>query len=127
MTGWAPADLGKVGRTDELHVSSIRPDGSDRPFVTIWAVRAGEHVYVRSAYGADNPWYRRAVRSGAGRVRVGGVDQPVTFTRIDPADTAVQDAVDAAYHAKYDRYGARIVGSVVGDVARRSTLRLDPR
>ena len=25
-----------------------------------------------------------------------------------------QDGIDAAYHAKYDRYGPRIVGSVTG-------------
>jgi hypothetical protein len=34
---------------------------------------------------------------------------------------------DAAYHAKYDRYGPAIVGSVVGEKAAPGTLRLDPR
>jgi hypothetical protein len=33
----------------------------------------------------------------------------------------------AAYHAKYDRYGPTIVGTVVSPEAARSTLRLVPR
>jgi hypothetical protein len=33
-------------------------------------------------------------------------------------------AIDAAYHAKYDRYGPRIVGSVPGSGARDVTVRL---
>jgi hypothetical protein len=37
---------------------------------------------------------------------------------------AVADAVGAAYHAKYDRYGAAMVGTVVSPEAVRSTLRL---
>ena len=34
-------------------------------------------------------------------------------------------AIDAAYHAKYDRYGPRIVNTVVGDQVVATTLRLD--
>jgi hypothetical protein len=36
----------------------------------------------------------------------------------------VQAAIDAAYHAKYDRYGRRILGAVVGDAAHPVTVRL---
>ena len=43
------------------------------------------------------------------------------------ADAAVQEAIDAAYHAKYDRYGQRLVATVVGATAQGATLRLDPR
>lgn len=124
---WTDADLDRVGRADELQISSTRPDGSARPFVTIWGVRVGDELYVRSAYGVDNPWYRRALRSGTGRVLAGGVERAVAFTHIDAGDPDVQSAVDAAYHAKYDRYGPRIVGTVVGATAHQSTLRLDPR
>jgi hypothetical protein len=35
--------------------------------------------------------------------------------------------VDAAYHAKYDRYGPRMVGTVVSPEAIRSTLKVVPR
>jgi hypothetical protein len=39
----------------------------------------------------------------------------------------VDAGVDRANHAKYDRYGANIVGTVVSAEAARSTLRLVPR
>jgi Uncharacterized protein conserved in bacteria (DUF2255) len=37
---------------------------------------------------------------------------------------AVQGDIDSAYHAKYDRYGPRIVGSVTGPEPRAVTVRL---
>jgi len=127
MTAWTADELDRVGRADELQVSSIRPDGTDRPFVTIWTARVGDELYIRSAYGTGNPWYRRALSTGTGRIKAGGVERAVSFTHIDPADEATQSALDAAYHAKYDRYGPAIVGSVVGDTAHQATLRIDPR
>lgn len=70
-------------------------------------------------------WFRRAVSSGEGSIRGGGGEFAATVTRLDPADD-VHERVDAAYHAKYDRYGARIVNTVVGSAAREVTLRVDP-
>jgi hypothetical protein len=92
--------------------------------VTMWVVRAGDELYVRSAYGPDNPWYRRATASGVGRIRAGGVERDVTFAEA-AADTHA--AIDAAYHEKYDRYGPKIVDSVVGPHAEAVTIRLVPR
>lgn len=43
------------------------------------------------------------------------------------APTEAQDDIDAAYHAKYDRYGSRIVGSVTGPDAHSVTVRLVPQ
>ena len=34
--------------------------------------------------------------------------------------------IDAAYHAKYDRYGPQIVGTVVGPGVVETTIRLVP-
>jgi hypothetical protein len=92
--------------------------------VTIWLVRAGADIFVRSAYGSDNPWFRRARASGAGRIRAGGVERDVVLGEAAPHDHA---AIDRAYHAKYDRYGPAIVGSVVGAEAVPVTIRLLPR
>jgi hypothetical protein len=66
----------------------------------------------------------RAKASGTGRIRAGGVEREVSF-----ADAAadVHAGIDAAYLAKYDRYGPAIVGSVVGDEAIPVTIRLIPR
>lgn len=123
-TTWTSDELSRVGGAEELLVASRRKDGTLRPFVRIWVVRAGNEIYVRSAYGSDNPWFVRAKASGTGRIRAGGVEKDVVFT--DAPATAHQD-IDAAYHAKYDRYGPRIVASVVGVNAMETTLKLEPQ
>lgn len=124
MSGWAHAELARIERAEELDLASRRPDGSLRPYVTIWSVRSGDDVYVRSAYGHDNPWFQRALVSGEGRIRAGDLECDVAF---EEPDHAVDADIDAAYHAKYDRFGAHMVGTVVSTEARRSTLRLVPR
>jgi hypothetical protein len=124
MTAWTTDELARVGRSDELELASRRPDGTIRSFVTIWVVRVGDEVYVRSANGFDNPWFQRALRSGDGRIRVGGIERDVRFEAPGPE---VADDVSAAFHAKYDRYGRAMVGTVVSPEAVRSTLRLAPR
>ena len=121
---WTSQDLSTIGRAEELEITSPRADGTLRPYVTIWVVRAGDELYVRSAHGPSNGWYARARRSGVGRIRAGGVERDVLFA--DPAPD-VHGAIDAAYHAKYDRYGPAIVGSVVGKQAAAVTTRLHPR
>src|SRR5687767_13098892 len=96
--GWTTDDLRRIGCATELQVASYRPDGTLRPYVTIWTVTTGDRVYVRSAYGADNPWFRRALAGGRGRIRAGGVERDVEFVRPDAGDPVHRD-VDAAYHA----------------------------
>ncbi len=123
-TTWTPEELQRIGAAEEIGLASRRPDGSLRPFVTMWVVRAGGDLYVRSAYGPDNPWYRRATAIGAGRIRAGGIERDVSFAQ---AASEAQGDIDAAYHAKYDRHGPRIVGSVVGPSAHRVTVRLVPQ
>jgi hypothetical protein len=124
MTTWTESELARMGRAEELQLASTRTDGTLRPYVTMWVVRAGDDLYIRSAYGPDNPWYRRARASGTGRIRAGGLERDVAFAAADPG---AHLAIDAAYHAKYDRYGPRIVGSVVGPDVRGVTIRLVPR
>jgi hypothetical protein len=124
MPEWTADELSKVGSAETLNLASLRPDGTLRPYVTMWVVRVGDDLYVRSAYGPDNPWYVRARASGAGRIRAGGVERDVRFTEADAASYA---AVDAAYHAKYDRHGARVVATVTGPEAAPLTIRLVPR
>ncbi|WP_127502808.1 DUF2255 family protein [Actinoplanes solisilvae] len=123
MSTWSEQDLTAIGGADELDISSRRGDGTLRPYVTIWVVRVGDDLCVRSAYGANNGWYRRARAAGIGSVRVGGVEREVTFAD-SPADPAV---VDRAYHDKYDRYGPAIVGTVTGPEVGPLTLRLLPK
>ncbi|XVV15078.1 DUF2255 family protein [Actinoplanes sp. CA-131856] len=118
---WSNDELSQVGRAEELRIASYRSDGSLRPYVTIWAVRAGDDLYVRSAYGSNNGWFRRAKASGTGRIQAGGVERDVTFGEAEPG---AQAGIDEAYHRKYDRYGPAIVGSVTGPEAPAVTIRL---
>ena len=123
-SGWTPDELARVSRATELELTSRRPDGSYRPYVTIWVVVAADCLYVRSAYGWNNGWFQRALKSGGGRIRAAGVERDVAFEQPGPD---VADAVTAAYRSKYDRYGPSIVGTVISAEAVKSTLRLAPR
>jgi hypothetical protein len=124
MHAWTSDELARIGGAEEVRLASARPGGTLRPYITMWVVRAGDELYVRSAHGPENPWFRRAKASGVGRIRAGGQERDVTFVA---AASGVHAAIDAAYHAKYDRYGPRIVGSVVGPAVEGVTLRLVPR
>jgi hypothetical protein len=123
MAAWTADELDRIGRATEVAVASRRADGTLSPYVTIWGVRSGDDIYIRSAYGPGNGWYRRAKARQAGRIRAGGVERDVQFAG---AAADVHPAIDAAYHAKYDRYGPQIVGTVVGPSAAAVTLRVVP-
>jgi hypothetical protein len=55
MATWTDKELNSVGNAEELRLAALRNDGTLRPYVTIWVVRAGDELYVRSAYGPENP------------------------------------------------------------------------
>jgi hypothetical protein len=124
MTAWTDEELERIGEAQELQLASERPDGTLRPYVTMWVVRVDDELYVRSAYGANNPWFRRAKASGVGRIRAGGLERDVTFAEPVPD---VHPDIDATYRGKYERYGPAIVGTVVGSLAHAVTIRLVPR
>lgn len=82
----------------------------------------GDHV--PEAEHADGPPKEdRAMPGTAGRSRAGGAGADVTFAR---AGDAAQVGIEPARHAKYDRSGSQIVGSVVGGHAHAVTVRLVP-
>jgi hypothetical protein len=125
MTTWTSEELERIGRATELELASRRPDGALSPWTIMWVVRADDALYVRSAYGPGSAWYRRAQATGQGRIRAGAIERDVTFTDVPAAETPTHAAVDAAYHAKYDQYGPRIVGAVVGPDAAAVSIRLE--
>ena len=92
MSTWTAQELERIGKSEELQLASARSQGGISRFVTMWVVRAGDELYVRSAHGPDNPWYRRARAATAGQIRAGGLERAVTF---DTAEPAVQGAIDA--------------------------------
>lgn len=123
MAAWTADELDRIGRATELAVASRRADGTLSAYVTIWTVRCGDDIYVRSAYGPGNGWYRRAKARGAGHIRAGGVERDVEFAA---AAADVHPALDKAYHQKYDSHGPRIVSAVAGPLAAPVTLRVVP-
>jgi hypothetical protein len=124
MTTWTTDELARIEAAQELQIAPRRRDGTLRKPNPIWVVRAGDDVYVRAAYGPGTGWHRVARASHEGRIRADGVEKDVA---IEDADGAVNDEVDAAYRAKYQRYAGPILDSVTNAQARFTTLRLVPR
>jgi hypothetical protein len=120
MSEWTGDELEKIGAAEELRIAPRRRDGSLRTPVTIWVVRVGDDLYVRSWRGSAGGWYRGARDSHEGRISAGGVDRDVAFV---DADQDVGDAVAAAYREKYRRYSA-YVPPMISPEARATTLRL---
>jgi hypothetical protein len=91
--------------------------------VTMWVVRAGDDLDVRSVNGRESFWCRGAQAPHDAHVRAGGVGKDVLLVETDD----VNDELDTAYRAKYHHYPESIVGSVVSPKARAATLKLVPR
>jgi len=125
MSQWTFEDLDTIGAADELEIAALRPDGSLRPYTTIWVVRVGDDLYVRSYRGRGGAWFRAVLRRPEGRIRAAGVERDVTFTELE--DTG-QDTVGQAYRDKYGpRYPSSYVDPMLSADAVVATLRLDPR
>ena len=58
MANWTHDELDKIGEAEELDIVTLRRDGTPRKPVTIWVVRDGDDLYVRSGYGDHAAWYR---------------------------------------------------------------------
>lgn len=125
MTAWTNDELDKIGSAEELRITSVRGDGTLRKLVTIWVVRVGNDLYVRSVYGRGSAWYRGTQVRHEGRIRAGGLEKDVTF--VEETDSAIKEQIDAAYRAKYRRYAASIVGSTLTPQAQAATIKLMPR
>jgi hypothetical protein len=124
MTTWTSAELDEVGATDELRLAARRQDGTLRNPVTIWVVRHGDDLYVRSVKGVAGAWFRGTQATHQGQIQAAGVAKDVTFA---DADHGLDDQIDAAYRDKYRSYGGTYVDPIVAKQARDTTIRLVPR
>jgi len=125
MTAWTGDELNKIGTAEELEIASLRRDGTLRNPVTIWGVRLGDDLYVRSWRGRTGAWFRGTQVRHEGRIWAGGVEKDVTF--VEEADADLNDQIDAAYRTKYRRYGARYVNPMMAAEVRAATIKLVPR
>jgi len=122
-TAWTNDELSKIGAADELQIAPLRQDGSLRTPVTVWVVRQGDDLFVRSVNGRTAPWFRGAQVRHEAHIRAGGVDKDVLLVETDD----LNDAIDTAYRTKYRHYAANIVNSDLTPQARAATLKLVPR
>ncbi len=125
MTTWTHDELNRIATAEELEIASLRRDGTLRTPRTIWVVRLGDDLYVRSVYGRNSAWFRGTQTRHEGRIWAGGVEKDVTF--VEETDPDLNDPIDAAYRTKYRRYAASIISSIVSPEARSATIKLAPK
>src|SRR2546428_3601049 len=123
MSTWQNDELRKSEAAEELDLAAVRRDGTLRNPVTMWVVRHGDDIYVRSVNGRTSSWFRGAQARHEAHIEAGGVDKDVLLVETDD----LSDKIDAAYRAKYHRYAESIVESIVSPNARAATLMLVPR
>ena len=123
MTTWTSEELDNIGKAEELEIATLRSDLTLTKPVTIWVVRNGDDLYVRSVNGPNSAWFRGAQIRREGHIEAGGVDKDVTFVDAGPE---INDKLDAAYRTKYRRYAASIINSIVTPKARSTTIKLVP-
>jgi hypothetical protein len=123
---WKLETLAALGDAVEVDVTPITPDGSRRPSRTIWSIRVGDELYVRSWKGRRAAWFQDALAAGQGELAVtgGGASQQVTFEEVD-ATAPVQTQISATYLTKYAADGYADSMNEQGPLE--STLRLLPR
>lgn len=124
MSAWSATELDAIGRTEEIEIASLRPDGMLHKPVIIGIARLDDGLYVRSAYGRTAAWYRGTEARHEGRIKAGGVEKDVTFEAVE---SVLHDAIDAAFRTKYQRHPVQYVNMVLTEEARFTTLRLNPR
>ena len=123
MSGWAQIELDAIDAAQELTLASARGDGTLRRPVTMWVVRIGEDVYVRSVNGRGSAWFRGAQSQHEAQIRAGGIEKDVSLVETDEAG----EQIDAAYQTTYGPRYPTIVPSIVAPQSRDATLKLAPR
>ena len=64
MAAWTNDELDRIDAAQELTLASARGDGTLRRPVTMWVVRVGQDVCVRSVNGRGSAWFRRREHEG---------------------------------------------------------------
>ena len=123
LSTWTSDTARAMTAPEEVQVATRRPDGTLRRPRTIWIVRDGERVFIRSTNGRGADWFRAATATGGGQIQARGTAYDVRFTEVhDEADLA---AADAGYRAKYGHY-ASIVDHLAEAGQRAATLEVHP-
>ena len=127
MTTWSQDDLDRLGGAREVEVSSVHRDGSLSRARTVWIVRVGDQLYLRSVNGPDGAWYRLTRAFHQGRIEARGVARDVTWIDVNATEQPdVDPAVDAEYARKYQG-ATSAIAHITSPLARTTTMRVEPR
>lgn len=121
---WHGDQLSRIADSEELQITTRRPDGTQRRWTPIWVVRVGDALYIRSAAGRGSDWYRHATQRNIGRIRADGVEADVTVQPV--GDPALIERVTAAYRAKYANQPS-LVAMFLTPPGTEATLRVEQR
>jgi len=122
MTTWKKDELDRIGSALEMQIAPLRRDGTRHNPVTIWVVRVGDDLYIRSYRGPSGSWFREALMSHAGLIHAAGFEKTVTL--VAETDPSINQQVDGAYRAKYGH--SQYMSAMVASDVRSTTLKLIP-
>jgi hypothetical protein len=60
MGAWSIDELDTIAKAQELELTALRADGTPREPITIWVVRNGDDLFIRSWRGDRAAWFRGA-------------------------------------------------------------------
>ena len=121
MIQWKIGDLEAIALSENIMIGHEQADGRTHRWITIWVVRVGDDLYVRSADGLAEGWFH-TMKGVPIHIMADGVDRLVD---LDPqADPDVRSAVDAAYRTKYG--SSPFLNMLLSDSAQDGTLLMSP-
>jgi hypothetical protein len=109
----------------EIDIESWRGENVGPRRTTIWLVVIDDLAYIRSIFGDRGRWFADLRLEPHGAVHVGAERIPIRAELVDPAESAVLDAVSAEFSRKYE--SDPDLAGVLTPVAIDSTLRLLPQ
>ncbi|MCJ2187638.1 DUF2255 family protein [Novosphingobium beihaiensis] len=120
---WTPQQLEQFAAADDCRIAPFREDGATPGTPTfIWSVVTPDGLFVRAYSGRGSSWFQAALKQKAGQIHLAGQVHDVSF---EPVSDDANDAIDAAYRAKYG--ASRYLGSMISPRARAATVRVLPR
>lgn len=121
MTGWDEGTLDVFGSAEEITIGTIHNGALVN--VPIWIVRVGPDIYIRSFRGTGARWYTRAIKQRHATISTGNL---AINMRLETVGDTFRNEIDAAYRAKYGRYGDSYIGPMTSPGAVETTMRLTP-
>jgi len=95
MTAWTSDELSTIAAADEIELAPLRSDGRLRTLVTIWVVRYGDDLYIRSWRGHGGSWFRATQARHEGQIQAGGMAKDVTFVEETDPGISLSEAARA--------------------------------